>query len=100
MAAFGKVDGDANALPELAATGADAPAPPSVPSAPSNGAPAAASKVDYTVRVKSTFARSAPSFSAPRVYSVFKGQTYRVLARSADDVWCKLIFPARPRRCG
>jgi len=92
MAAFGKVEGDVNALPVLAATGADAPVPTSAPSAPSNSVPAASARVDYTVLVKSTFARSAPSFSAPRVYSVFKGQTYRVLARSADDVWLQIDF--------
>lgn len=92
IAAFGKVDGDTNALPELAATGADAPASTSAPSAPSSSAPAASSQIDYTVLVKSAFARSAPGFSAPRVYSVFKGQTYRVLARSADDVWLQIDF--------
>jgi SH3 domain-containing protein len=93
MAAFGKVDGDVNALPQLAATGADAPAPPSVSSAPSSSAPAVSSDVSYTVLVKSAFARAAPSFSAPRVYSVFKGQTYRVLSRSTDGVWVQIDFP-------
>ena len=93
--ALGKVEGDVNALPVLAATGADAPVPMSAPSAPSNSVPAASARVDYTVLVKSTFARSAPSFSAPRVYSVFKGQTFRVLAQSADGVWAQIDFPNR-----
>ena len=91
--ALGKVEGDVNALPVLAATGADAPVPTSAPSAPSNSVPAASARVDYTVLVKSTFARSAPSFTAPRVYSVFKGQTFRVLAQSADEVWLQIDFP-------
>jgi len=91
--ALGKVEGDVNALPVLAATGADAPVPTSAPSAPSNSVPAGSARADYTVLVKSTFARSAPSFSAPRVYSVFKGQTFRVLAQSADEVWLQIDFP-------
>ncbi len=93
MAVFGKVDGDVNALPELAATGADAPAPTSPPPGSSAGAPATSARVSYTLLAKSAFARNAPSFSAPRVYSVFKGQTYRVLSRSADGVWVQIDFP-------
>jgi hypothetical protein len=94
MAAFGKVDGDANALPELAATGADADAPPSTGGSETRPYTPSPTRVDYTVLVKSAFARSAPSFSAPRVYSVFKGQTYRVLSRSADGVWVQIDFPS------
>jgi len=93
---FGKVDGDLGAVPVLAATGADTPAAASAPAGPLVNAPAGAlPRVDYTLTVQSTFARSAPSFSAPRVYSLFKGRTYRVLARSADGVWLQIDFPNR-----
>ncbi len=96
IADFGKVGGDVSAVPVLAATGADAPTPANAPTGPSTNAPTGAlPHVDFTILVKSTFARSAPSFSAPRVYSLFKGQIYRVLARSADAIWLQIDFPTR-----
>lgn len=48
--------------------------------------------VTFTLNVKSAFLRNAPSFNALRVYSVFQGQTYEVLGRTADNEWLKLDF--------
>jgi hypothetical protein len=48
--------------------------------------------VTFTLTAKSVFLRNAPSFTAARVYSVFKGQTYNVLGRTGDNEWLKLDF--------
>jgi len=52
----------------------------------------AADKVLFTVATKSTYLYSAPSTSAARVYSVFQGQNFFVLARNADASWLRLNF--------
>lgn len=48
--------------------------------------------VTFTLNVKSAFLRNAPSFNAARVYSIFQGQTFEVLGRTADNEWLKLDF--------
>jgi hypothetical protein len=58
---------------------------------PPTGA-ARAAGVSYTVTVRSAFLRAAPSFSATPRHSVFAGQTYTVLGRSADAAWVLLDF--------
>jgi uncharacterized protein YraI len=88
LAAFGKVDGDLSTVPVLAATGVGTTAanPPTNPAA----SPATPPRASFTLTVKSAFARSGPSFSAPRAFSLFRGQTFRVLARSADGEWVRI----------
>jgi len=56
-------------------------------------APARAAGVSFTVTVKSAFLRSAPSFSGARMYSVFSGQAFAIVGRSADSAWLLLDFP-------
>lgn len=53
---------------------------------------AKATGVTFTLTAKSAFARALPSLSSPRAASLFKGQTYNVLARSADGLWLKLDY--------
>ncbi len=52
----------------------------------------AAGHVAFTITVKSAYLRSAPALSAPRVNSVFQGQTYTLLGRTADNSWVRLDF--------
>jgi uncharacterized protein YraI len=94
MAQFGAVDGNLSAVPVTAASdafaGATAPPPantaPPAPSAPSATLP----NVTFKVTIKSAFARSAPTLASIRAHSLFKGQTYKVLAQSADGQWLRL----------
>jgi uncharacterized protein YraI len=53
---------------------------------------AAAGLATFTVNVKSTFLRTQPGFAASAAYSVFKGQNYTVLGRTADSSWVQLDF--------
>lgn len=56
-----------------------------------SGAPAAqAGGPTFTVTAKSAFLRSAPDFSAERVFSVFRNQTYPITGRVADNSWVQL----------
>ncbi len=48
--------------------------------------------VSFTVTVKSAFLRAGPSYTATAKYSVFAGQTYAVVGRSADSGWLLLDF--------
>lgn len=48
--------------------------------------------VTFTLNVRSAFLRNAPSFNAARAYSIFQGQTYEVIGRTADNAWLKLDF--------
>ncbi len=48
--------------------------------------------VTFTLNVKSAFLRNAPSFNAARAYSIFQGQTYKVIGRTGDNAWLKLDF--------
>jgi hypothetical protein len=52
----------------------------------------AAETVFFTLTAPSTYLFNAPSTSAAKVYSIFKGQTFGVLARSPDGVWLQLNF--------
>ena len=54
--------------------------------------PASAGAVTFTVTADSIFLRSAPTLAAPRVYSVFKGQTFALLGRTDDSTWVRLDF--------
>ena len=53
---------------------------------------ARAESVTFTLTAKSAFLRSGPSLSAARVASIFKDQTYTVIARSADGTWLRLDY--------
>ncbi len=53
----------------------------------------AADTVFFTVSPKSTYLYNSPQPGAARVYSVFQGQVFGVLARTADSTWLKLNFP-------
>jgi hypothetical protein len=84
---YGLVTGDLNSVPVVApAPVANVPAPTATVT--SNGAPTG--RVTFTVRVRSMFARGTPSPTGPKVFSVFEGQVYSVLARSADSRWLRL----------
>lgn len=48
--------------------------------------------ITFTLTTKSAFLRSGPSLSAARVASIFKDQTYTVIARSADGAWLRLDY--------
>jgi uncharacterized protein YgiM (DUF1202 family) len=53
----------------------------------------AADSVFFTLTAPSTYLYDSPNTGAARVYSIFKGEIYGVLARSADSVWLQLNFP-------
>ena len=55
-------------------------------------APAAAATVTFTVGVKSAFLRAQPGFAAERTGSIFQGQRYTVIGRTADNSWAQLDF--------
>ena len=50
----------------------------------------AAGPATFTLNAASTYLYSGPSKSTSRVLSIFKGQSYGVLGRSADSAWLKL----------
>jgi len=50
------------------------------------------SPATFTVTVKSTYLHSAPSLASPRIDSAFKGQTFGITGRTADNTWVKLDF--------
>ena len=52
----------------------------------------AAGLASFTVTVKSTFLRAQPGFAAVAAYSVFKGQSYNILGRTADSAWLQIDF--------
>src|SRR4051812_19051911 len=54
---------------------------------------AAAAGARFTVTAKSAFLHAAPSYSGARMYSVFAGQAFGVVGRSADATWLLLDFP-------
>lgn len=54
----------------------------------------AASAPAFTVTAASAFLRDAPSASAPRTYSVFKGQTFGITGCTADRAWLRIDFAA------
>jgi hypothetical protein len=46
--------------------------------------------VTFTVTVKSAYVRSQPAFAASAAYSIFQGQQYAVVGRTADNAWMQL----------
>jgi hypothetical protein len=53
---------------------------------------AEAAGVTFTVSVKSAFIRAQPGFTAEAAYSIFQGQRYAVIGRTADNNWFQLDF--------
>jgi uncharacterized protein YraI len=53
---------------------------------------ATAQSVTFTVRAESAFLHSGPSLSTPRTDSVFQGQTFTVIGRTADASWLRLDY--------
>src|SRR5260221_3048672 len=53
---------------------------------------AAAGGATFTLNVRSTFLRAQPGFAASPAFSAFKGQTYAVVGRTADNSWLQLDF--------
>lgn len=45
---------------------------------------------NFTILVSSAFARNAPDNASERVFSVFSGESFPVLERSADDLWVRI----------
>jgi hypothetical protein len=88
FAGYGLVSGDLNSVPVVA------PAPPAVAATPTAAltlpGTGAAGLFKFTVTVRSLYARGLPSTAGAKVYSLFEGQVYTVLARSADSRWLKL----------
>lgn len=85
--AYGTWAGDLGLVAVVAASSTETPAPPGGVSLPSP-----TTHAFFTLSAKSAFLRSAPNASAPRVYSIFKGQSYRLLARTADGAWLRLDY--------
>ena len=85
---YGLVTGNLSAAPVVA------PAPvynlPAPTATLPPGGTGAGGALRFTVTVKSMFARGSPSATGPRVFSVFQGQVYTVLARSSDSRWVRL----------
>jgi hypothetical protein len=52
----------------------------------------AAGQPTFTITVNSAYLRSAPAAAALRVRSVFKGQTFGILGKTADGAWLRLDF--------
>jgi len=48
----------------------------------------------FTVTVVSVYLQAAPSWSAPRTYSVFQGQSFTITGRTADGSWVTLDLAA------
>ncbi len=46
----------------------------------------------FKLAAKSAYLRDAPDWGAVRTYSIFQGQSYRVLGRTADGAWLRLDF--------
>lgn len=96
---YGRVQGNLAGVPLSTITSSQA-AMPTVSSSSEVGsitvAPDESVPVQFTLRVKSTFGRSAPSRSATPVASLFQGQTFRVSARLPDDSWLRLDYAGVP----
>lgn len=54
--------------------------------------PVMAAGVTFTVTVKSVYLRAQPGLAAAAAYSVFQGQQYAVVGRTADNSWLQLDF--------
>ena len=100
LASFGTIAGSLAAVPAEAGA-ASAPAPTAVPAAggntgPASGpaaAPAAAGSQRLTITAASTYARAAPSWSATKLASLFKGQSYTATGRDASSQWLQVQLP-------
>jgi len=57
------------------------------------GSVGAQGQVTYTLNIKSAFAHTEPDNNTQRAASLFKGQTFVVIGRSADSLWLKLDYP-------
>ena len=58
---------------------------------------AAAGGVSFTLTATSAFLRSVPSASAARTYSIFKGESFAVSARTDDSEWVSLEYAGATR---
>lgn len=84
---YGTISGDLARVPVVA----PAPlVPVATPTSSVLTVPGTNSALKFTVTVRSLFARGTPSPTGAKVYSVFAGQVYSVLARSADSRWLRL----------
>ncbi len=90
----GKVTGRLGGVPVAAGNPTPAPtaAAPTPPAGPAGSA--SVGHVTFTVVAKAIFVRSRPDLSGTRLLSVFKGQTFNVLARTADSLWLKIDVAA------
>jgi hypothetical protein len=90
FSSYGSVAGN---LAEVPVTGDVLTVPVGANQAPqSAGQPATSTfaSVKYTVSVKSLYGLDGPDPRATRIYSLFRGQSYSAVARSADGVWLLL----------
>jgi uncharacterized protein YraI len=94
-ASYGQVQGNVNDTPVLETTLPSALAAVAT-AAPPSAAPSAAPGARFTLTAKSAFARSAPSWNAQKVASLFKGQTFTALASSRDGQWVQIYHAAGP----
>ena len=56
----------------------------------------AAGPVQFTLTIKSAFARTTPILSGVRAASLFQGQSFPVIARTADNLWVRLQMAGVP----
>ncbi len=54
--------------------------------------PAMAAGPTFSVTVKSAYLRAQPGFAAAAVFSIFQGQQYAIVGRTADNSWFQLDF--------
>ena len=117
LSVLGTITGDLNGVPVMAGSG-DVSAPPlptppppatggplpaTTPVAPSPSVPRAqpavvrvasagptTASLRFIITVKSAYLRSEPSLSSAKVASVFQGQVYSAVGRTADNLWLEL----------
>ncbi len=94
-AAYGQVQGNVNGVPVVGTTVNPASAAVAT-AAPTSATPSSAPSARFTITAKSAFARSAPSWNALKVDSLFKGQTFTALARSQDGQWVQISHAQGP----
>lgn len=92
-AGLGQISGDLSAAPILAAV--PAPAATTAPESAPASTDTAPHTLKLTITVKSAFVRTAPSHTAARSGSVFKGQTYTAVGRNIDSQWVQIQFGNR-----
>src|SRR5579859_1477722 len=99
-AQYGTVQGSLADVPVTTA-GPESPATPVIgPPAPAPSRPAeptaAGQPVWFTLAVKSVYGRSGPSLTSALAASLFRGQTYRVRGRLADNSWLSIDYAGAP----